>query len=98
LPFPVGAVNQPFKLGMTKAFHGMIVDHAYGLHEGVTDGGAHKVESPPLQVFAQGAGLRRIGGDLLRGAPGILPGHSSHKLPDVDIEACDSIASRAPLR
>ena len=32
----------------------MVVYHAYGLHEGVADGGADERESALLQVFAHG--------------------------------------------
>ena len=34
-----------FYLLVTKTIYGMIVDHAYGLHKGVDNGGADKAES-----------------------------------------------------
>jgi hypothetical protein len=34
------------------AIHKMVIDHAYGLHQGVADGGAHKVEAAFFKIFA----------------------------------------------
>src|SRR5437879_6740723 len=66
--------------------HKMIVDHAGGLHERVANRRTHKPESPLLQIFAQGIGLRRLSGHLLVRLPRILPGAPAHKSPDVGVK------------
>jgi hypothetical protein len=39
---------------VTKAIHGVIIDHSGCLHESVTDGGTDKIEASLLQIFAHG--------------------------------------------
>src|SRR6185312_14906671 len=46
-------------VGMAKAGHGVIVDHADGLHERIDDRRSDKLETALLQIFRQGA--RNIG-------------------------------------
>ncbi len=42
----------------------MVIDHADGLHEGVTDGGADEAEAALLEVLAEGIRFRCGGRDL----------------------------------
>jgi hypothetical protein len=39
---------------ISEAIAGVVVNQAGGLHEGVTDSGAHEAEAAALQVFAHG--------------------------------------------
>lgn len=50
------AADSSTELGIPEAGDGVIVDHADGLHEGVTDGGADEAEAAFFQVFAHGVG------------------------------------------
>src|SRR5882724_5714690 len=75
--------NCRLDLAPPKASRRMIVHQSDGLHKRVANGGAHKLESPALQILAHrirlgGAGrnLRRL--DLLRFSP--------NELPDVGVE------------
>src|SRR5438445_12058006 len=77
---------QACQIFVPKTAHKMIVDHAGGLHERVANRRADKPESALLQIFAQGIGLRRLGGHLFVRLPRILPGASVHKSPDVGIK------------
>ena len=49
------------QLFMTKAIERVIVDHAGGLHEGITDGRTDEAETQALQLFAHGVRFRRAG-------------------------------------
>src|SRR5207247_2365033 len=51
-------------LRVAKTIHRMIVHHAHGLHESVTDRRTDKLESAPEQVLAHRVGLDRPTGDL----------------------------------
>jgi hypothetical protein len=55
-----GESPQFFHLLMPKTRHQVIVHHARGLHVGIDDGGAHKLEPPLLEVF--GKRIRFFGG------------------------------------
>src|ERR1700693_6117141 len=44
------------ELAVAEAGNGVVVDHANGLHERVTDGGTHEAEAAFFQVFADGVG------------------------------------------
>jgi hypothetical protein len=41
-------------LDISEAINGMVVDHPRGLHVGITDGWANKLEATLEQVFAHG--------------------------------------------
>lgn len=42
------------QLGVPEAFDKVVIDHAHGLHEGVTNRAADELEATSLQVFAHG--------------------------------------------
>jgi len=74
---------------MSEAIRDMVVYHAHGLHEGVTNCWPHELESPAPQVFAHGLGLRRTGGDIGQPGPGVLNGPSLHELPDIMVKGSE---------
>src|SRR6202022_1494998 len=57
---------------VAKAGRGVIVDHARGLHQRVTDGGAEEAEATLLQVLAQGVRFLCARGNFRVGFPFIL--------------------------
>src|SRR5580704_15466551 len=65
----------------------MVVDHAGGLHEGVTDCGADESEAATPQVFAHGVRFWREYRDALRFAPIDFLWEAADELPDVVVEA-----------
>ncbi len=54
-------MSLPRQFPVPEAIDDVIVHHAYGLHEGVTDGAAHELETTPFQVGAHGVGFYRPG-------------------------------------
>ena len=48
---------------MAEAVEGVIIDHPYGLHEGVTNGGSDEFESALEQIFAHRLRFARLSGD-----------------------------------
>ena len=63
----------------------MVIDHPYGLHEGVADCRPHKLESPNLKVLAHGVRFDRVRRQFAR-SPRIPYRTAVHKSPDVGIE------------
>src|SRR5438128_763376 len=81
-------------LGVPEAIDGVVVDHPCGLHEGVTDGGADKLEAAAPQVPAHGVGFRCVGGDLAEGAPRIHPRFAADVPPEIRVEAAELALDR----
>lgn len=50
---------------MPKATDHVVINHAHGLHEGVTDRRADEFEAAAQQVFAHGVGFGRSRRDLI---------------------------------
>ena len=75
------------KLPVAKAIHEMIVDHADGLHEGVANGAADKLEAAFLEIFAHGLGFASLVGHFLDGLPSVLLGLMANKFPNVSIKS-----------
>jgi len=67
----------------------VIVHHAGGLHVGITNRAADKLESAPLQFAAHGLRCRRAGGNVRKVAPVILLRLSVAELPDEAVEAAE---------
>jgi hypothetical protein len=70
---------------MPEAFHQVIVNHAGGLHERVTDGRSDKAEATLREVLAQGVRLRRASGHVFQAAPVVLAGAADDELPYVPL-------------
>src|SRR5579884_2120247 len=72
----------------------MIVDHADGLHERITDGRSHERKAAPAQVFAQRIRNGRARGDVARRSPARNDRASVDETPNVPIEAAELFAHR----
>lgn len=64
----------------------VIIDHAGGLHEGITDGTANKFKSTFLEILAHCIGLWSSNRNRLQTAPAILFRVSMCETPDEFIE------------
>src|SRR5271156_2614177 len=64
----------------------MIIDHANGLHERVTNSGPHEAKAARLQILAQRIRFRRARRDILRSLPIIFLRAPAHELPNVTVE------------
>ena len=64
----------------------MIVDHANGLHERITDRRAYESEAPFLEVFAQGVRLGGLGRYIAVPGPMVDDGSTADERPHVTIE------------
>lgn len=73
------------ELLVTEAADQVIVYHADGLHECVTDCGPHKSETPSFQVLTHRFRFGAPARDLLRMSPLVLYRFSAHKLPNVRV-------------
>src|SRR5439155_8928320 len=69
----------------------MIVDHADGLHEGIANGAADKLEAAFLQILAHGIGFGSFVGHLLDGFPSVLLGLMADKFPNVSIKSAELV-------
>jgi len=67
----------------------VIVDHADGLHEGVTDGGTHEAEAAGFQVLAQRIRFRGACRKLARRRPMVLLRAAAYELPHVTVERAE---------
>jgi hypothetical protein len=68
---------------IVKAVHGVVNDHANGLHGSVTNGGINEPEALLEQVFAQLARQLGFAGYLSQCAPDILNGLRIDKAPQI---------------
>ena len=78
-----------FKFLVSETTHHMVVDHANGLHEGITNRRPHELEPPLPQIPAHGFGLRSAGGYIGHPGPRVLHGLSPDKPPDVAVKAAE---------
>lgn len=76
---------------MTEAIGDVVVDHADGLHEGITNGGPHKIESPLFEIFAQSIGERRPGRNVRHGFSRVLNRDAIDKSPEIGIERAEDL-------
>lgn len=67
----------------------MIVHHAGGLHVGITNRAADKLESAPLQFAAHGLRCRRAGGNVREVAPVIMLRLPVAELPDEAVKTAE---------
>ncbi len=65
----------------------MVVHHANRLHVGINNGAAHELETPLLQIVAQGVGFRGGGRDVLHDLAAVPQGLAAYKPPNICIEA-----------
>ena len=75
------------QLPVSKAVGGMIVDHANGLHERITNRRADEFEPPPFQVLTHGIGEWRVAGNVLGRFPTIVDWSPFDELPNILIKA-----------
>ena len=78
---------------MAEAIACMVIHHADGLHEGVTNGGADKAKTARFQILAHRVRFRGACRNFARGRPIIFLGAAAHKLPDVFIERSEFAAA-----
>src|SRR6516164_1456165 len=69
----------------------VIVDHAHGLHEGVTDGASHELEAPPLQGLAHGIRFRRLGRHFHDRPPRVLLRLTAYEPPNVCVKSAELV-------
>src|SRR5262249_13329030 len=77
------------KFRVAEASDKVVVDHADGLHEGVTDCGADEREAAAAQILAHGVGLVCPGGNPLQFLPGVLLRVLANEAPDVLVEGAE---------
>jgi len=87
-PYSSGTSARP-RCFVAEAIRGVIVDHAYGLHEGVADGRSHELEAAAQQIFAHGVGLGCSRGKRPKRPPFIHFRLPADELPDVLIETAE---------
>ena len=73
-------------MGIAKAIHGMVVDHANGLHKSITDCRADEIEAALFQVFAHRFSFRGFSGDFTEGYPPVDDRFVIYESPDKFIE------------
>src|SRR5262249_22352272 len=71
---------------VTEAVDGVVVDHADGLHERVTDRRAHEGEPALAERPAEGVRLRGLVRHLLDGAPAVASWPPAHHCPHEPVE------------
>ena len=59
----------------------MVIDESRGLHEGIADGGADKVEAVGSKGLAHGAGFFGLGGYVGKALKGVSDGFAVYKAP-----------------
>lgn len=67
----------------------MVVDHAHGLHERITDGGTTESKPPFLEVFAQGVGDSSRRGDFLEAFEPVDGRFMIDEIPEVAVERAE---------
>src|SRR5882672_1374778 len=67
----------------------MIVDHADGLHHGVTDSRADEIETALAKVLAHGVGFGGTSRDLSEGFPAVPNGLAVDEAPEISVEAAE---------
>src|ERR1700733_5489576 len=83
---------------ITEAIARMIIDHADGLHESVTNGRADESETARLQILAQRIRFRGARRNLPRSRPIISLRTSAHELPHVTVERSEFALHRQICR
>ena len=83
----VGDERRLAQLTVSKAIGRMIVDHANGLHEGITNRRADEFEAPAFQVSTHGIGDRRMRGHVSGRFPAIADRPSFDESPDILVKA-----------
>ncbi len=92
--------RQCIYLPVAKAIYRVIVDHAHGLHERITNGAPDKLESAFFQILAHRVRLWGMCRDFAMGSPAIVFWFTIDELPDVavkrpefrfNVEACSSV-------
>src|SRR5438270_9253925 len=73
---------EPPDLRVTEAREEVVVHHADGLHERVTDGRPDEAEPALDQGVAHGVGLTGARGQLAQAAAPVLLGYASHEGPE----------------
>ena len=74
-----------------KAVEAVVVDHAGGLHVGVTYGRTHEFKPTRAQVCTQGIGFGRGGRVILHGAELVDDCFPVHEPPDIGIETAEFV-------
>lgn len=71
---------------MAEAIDDMVIDHADGLHQSVTDDGPDEFKSPSAHIRAQGQRFRARVGYLAHVFPVVLYGLTADKGPEIAVE------------
>src|SRR5690348_5604252 len=96
-----GSPTEALHLAVAEAGDEMVVHHAHGLHEGVTDGRPHEAEAPLRERRAHRVRLAGAGGEIAQRAPVELLGLPTHEAPEkiaeravffLEVEECPGIA------
>lgn len=66
----------------TKTVDGVIVDHSDGLHEGITNGWADKIEAALFQIFAHQTGRRGLRRNIGKARPHVVLGRAVNVTPE----------------
>src|SRR2546430_14820886 len=82
------------QLAVAEARDEMVVHHADGLHERVTDGWPHEAEPALDQGVAHGVGFARARGQLAQATAPVLLGYASHEGPEEHAEAALPLLER----
>lgn len=77
------------QLTVSKAIGRMIIDHANGLHEGITNRRADEHEAPAFQLSTDGIRNRRVAGNVAWRFPAIGDRSAVNECPDILIKAAD---------
>jgi hypothetical protein len=80
------------KLFVPEAGDEMVVDHADGLHVGITDRRADKFEATLEQIFAHRVGDFRPRRKFLHAFPAIDDWFAVHELPEIFVESAEFFA------
>ena len=69
------------QLSVSKAIHGVVIDHADGLHERIAYGAAHKLEAAAFQLPAHRVGLDGGCGHLVLCLPAVQHRSAIDEIP-----------------
>src|SRR5438445_404329 len=72
----------------------MVIDHSHGLHKGIADRRANKLETALEQIFAHRVRFGSFRGNHFKGFPGVVDWFAADELPDVSIETAKFFLDR----
>src|SRR5882762_8934618 len=83
---PMGSLTEVLHLAVTEAADEVVVHHAHGLHERITDGRPDEAEVALRQGVAHRVGFTGARREVTQGAAPILFGSPAHKTPEKHAE------------